>query len=314
MTNILITGGAGFIATHLIEELLRDPNNFVVAADNLSMCSDKNISQFYENSNFKFIKVELSIFEEAQTLFENHKFSRVYHLAANSDISRSYTNPFIDYDNTFKTTWNILELMRLKKVKELIFASSSAIFGDVGELTIDENFGPILPISHYGAGKLASEAFISSFAYNYEMEILIVRFPNVIGEYSTHGVIYDFVKNLKNNPDKLMVLGNGLQEKSYLYVKDLVGAIRYAWQAKTKGLDIFNVGGSDTINVAKIAKLVVNNINPKASIHFSGGDRGWKGDVPKFSYNISKILKTGWIPKYNSEEAVEITVKSLISQ
>lgn len=314
MNYILITGGAGFIATHLIEELVANSENFIVAVDNLSMCDEKNISKFYNNTNFAFHKIELTNHEVLSQIFKEYKFSSVYHLAANSDISRSFTNPSIDYNNTFNTTWNVLEQLRINNIKKFIFASTSAIFGEVGENIIDESFGPILPISHYGAGKLASEAFISSFAYNYDIESLIVRFPNVIGEYSTHGVIYDFINKLKVNHTELVVLGDGRQEKSYLYVKDLIRAIQCAWDAKVDKVDIFNIGGIDTINVSEIARIVVENIGLGSKISYTGGDRGWKGDVPKFSYDINKILSTKWIPNYNSKEAVELTVKSLIKE
>lgn len=314
MKYILVTGGAGFIATHLIESLISDPSNFIVAIDNLSMCDEKNILKFYNRSNFAFHKIELTNQQDLAKIFKHYNFSRVYHLAANSDISISFTNPSIDYNNTFNTTWNVLEQLRMNNINQFIFASTSAIFGEVGDNIIDESFGPILPISHYGAGKLASEAFISSFAYNYDIESLIVRFPNVIGEYSTHGVIYDFINKLKINPDQLVVLGDGKQEKSYLYVKDLINAIQFAWNSKTDKVDIFNIGGIDTINVSEIAHIVVENIGLGSIISYTGGDRGWKGDVPKFSYDIKKILDTKWTPKLNSREAVDLTVKSLIKE
>jgi UDP-glucose 4-epimerase len=314
MKNTLITGGAGFIATHLIESLFEDSNNRIVAVDNLSMCDDKNIRRFFNKPNFVFRQVELNDAIELAKIFTEFAFHRVYHLAANSDISLSFTNPQIDYLHTFNTTWNVLEAMRVHGVKELIFASSSAIFGEVGDHFINESFGPILPISHYGAGKLASEAFISSYAHNYAIQSLIVRFPNVIGEYATHGVIYDFVKKLKVNSKELVVLGDGKQEKSYLYVKDLITAIQFAWDKKVDQVDIFNIGGMDTICVSDIAKIVVKQVDLGSSISFTGGNRGWKGDVPKFAYQIEKILRTGWRPQFNSTEAVERTVRAIIKE
>jgi UDP-glucose 4-epimerase len=312
--KILITGGAGFIATHLIEHLLKDNKNHIVAIDNLSMIDERNISQFYNLENFIFHKVELTDDKDLTRVFNDYNFDRVYHFAANSDIGKSYLDPGIDFQNTFYTTWKILEKLRIHEVKEFVFASTSAIFGEVGDSRINEEFGPILPISHYGAGKLASEAFISSYAYNYDIESLIVRFPNVIGEYSTHGVIFDFINKLKLNPNELTVLGDGKQEKSYLYVKDLISAIHYAWDHKKEMVEVFNIGGVDTITVAEIAEIVVKNVDLSSVISFTGGERGWKGDVPKFSYNIDKILSTEWRPVFNSKQAVELTVKSLLKE
>jgi len=313
MRSVLITGGAGFIGSHLCTKLLNDLNiQHVVALDNLLLGTEANVAHLTSDNRFRLRIGDVNEAEVVNGLFEEYKFDTVFHLAANSDISISHSNPDIDFTYTFKTTWSVLEALRKYGCKKLIFASTSAIYGDVTE-NIHENFAPLHPISHYGAGKLASEAFISSFSYNYDIQTYIFRFPNVVGSRSTHGVIYDFVNKLKNNKQKLVVLGNGQQEKSYLHVSDLIQAILHCMDLSKDKYNVFNVGGIDTINVARIAALVIEETKGNQSIEYTGGERGWLGDVPKFKYNIEKILSTGWLPVYNSEMAVRRTIKELIN-
>ncbi|MBV7529003.1 NAD-dependent epimerase/dehydratase family protein [Chitinophaga sp. sic0106] len=313
MHNILITGGAGFIGSHLCTEVLKTFEvNKLVALDNLMLGTEENLTHLSTDNRMELVIGDINTPQLIDSLFEKHRFDLVFHLAANSDISISHNSPSIDYDNTFNTTWNVLEAMRKYDCKRIVFASTSAIYGDVTE-NIHEDFGPLLPISHYGAGKLASEAFLSSFSYNYGIQTYIFRFPNVVGGRSTHGVIYDFINKVKKNKEELTVLGNGQQEKSYLHVSDLVNAILYLLQHNSERYNIFNVGGIDTINVARIAELVLEELEEKRNIVFTGGDRGWIGDVPKFKYDIQKILSTGWKPVLSSEMAVRQTVRELIN-
>lgn len=309
MKNILITGGAGFIANELIRNLTTDPENYIIVIDNLILGTENNISKF--KTNFEFIKGDVTDNDLLETLFDKYNFDLIYHFAANSDISISFENPNIDYINTFNTTWQLLNTMKKFNCKNLIFASTSAIFGEL-KGNISENDGPLNPISHYGAAKLASEAFISSFVHNYDFNVLIVRFPNVVGGNSTHGVIYDFINKLKSNNKELIVLGNGKQEKSYLHVSDLINAIFYCWSNKKELLTVFNISGNDTISVKKIAEIVVEHISPGAKIIYTGTERGWKGDVTNFSYDNSKLLNSGWNFKYNSTDSVKLAVEENI--
>lgn len=310
MNKILVTGGAGFIGSYLVKTLLNDQNNQVTVVDNLILGTTDNLQSVFENPNFSFLELDVNNKTEMSALFLDKNFDIVYHLAANSDISKSHADPSIDFNHTFLTTVSVLEYMRISGTKKIIFASTSAIFGEADGL-IHENYGPLVPISHYGAGKLASEAFIYSYAHNYQLDVLMVRFPNVVGGNSTHGVIYDFLKKLKVTPDKLVVLGNGKQEKSYLHVSDLVHAILFCSSQKKKQVDVFHLGGIDTITVAKIAEIVVELTGGKSGIEYTGGEKGWVGDVAKFQYDIGKILQLGWKPRYSSEEAVRLAVQEL---
>jgi len=310
--KILITGGAGFIGSHLTDFLLAE-NNQVVAIDNLSLGRLENLEKAQENPNFKFKQFDILEKEKLFELFKNEKFDTVFHFAANSDIAKSHANPNIDFDNTFLTTYNILLAMKEFKVKEIVFASTSAIYGETTEL-ISENFGPLLPVSHYGASKLASEGFIASFCENYNIKTWIIRFPNVIGERATHGVIFDFIKKLKTNPNELEVLGNGEQNKPYLYVNDLIEAIFFAYKNTNEKLNFFNIGVESRTKVKEIAKMVIEEMNLEAKIKYTGGDRGWIGDVPEFRYCLDKIHKLGWQAQNTSNEAVKKAIKYILEK
>ncbi len=313
MESILITGGAGFIGSHLADRLLSEGHK-VVVLDNLSLGRKSNLTQALNSDNFTFVEGDILDSKLLNNLFKEHKFDMVFHLAANSDIARSHANPDIDLDMTFHTTYNVLKAMRANGVNKLMFASTSAIYGQTGGIEVQENYGPLFPASHYGAGKLASEAFIASFAENYGIQAWITRFPNVCGERTTHGILYDFVKKLKNNPHELEVLGNGKQAKPYLYVKDLVEAILFVCRNSHEKINYFNLGVEGQTNVTKIAEIVISAMNLNAKIHYTGGDRGWIGDVPKFAYNLDKIHKLGWKAKLTSDEAVTKAVKHILEQ
>jgi len=311
--KILITGGAGFIGSHLIG-LLISKGYKVVAIDNLSLGRRDNINHLIDNRNFKFIKEDLLNINKLKRIFQKNNFDVVFHLAANSDIQNSAKNPQVDLENTFITTWNTLECCRLFNVNKFVFASSSAIYGNVQE-KLTEDFGPLFPISYYGAGKLASEAFVSSYSYMNGIQSWIIRFPNVVGERATHGVIYDFIKKLKNNPKELEILGDGSQKKPYLYVKDLVEAMFFVYQKTKDRLNCYNIGVKDQTAVSEIAKIVCEEMELKnVKLKYTGGNIGWKGDVPQFKYNLSKIHQLGWKAKYSSTEAVRIAVRRILGK
>ncbi len=310
--KILITGGAGFIGSHLCDVLINAGHNITVV-DNLMLGSIENIKHLDSQKNFKFCKEEILNQPAMKQIFKDGMFDVVFHLAANSDIAKSLENPLIDFDNTFMTTFNILTYMREYNVKNIVFASTSAIYGDTDK-KITEDYGPLFPVSHYGASKLSSEAFISSFANNYGFRAFITRFPNVVGERATHGVILDFIKKLEKNSAELEVLGNGEQYKPYLYVKDLVNAIVYVWENSTGNVNYFNIGVNTRTRVKDIARMVIEEMGLEAPIRYTGGSRGWVGDVPEFDYSLEKINNFGWQAKYTSDEAVRISIRKILGK
>ena len=276
--KVLVTGGAGFIGSHLCDKLLAAGHD-VTAFDNLSLGRENNIAHLAGRNDFRFIRGEILDEGVFDPVVADGGFEAVFHMAANSDIARSHASPDVDLDNTFMTTFRVLEAMRRNGVKRLVFASTSAIYGEAHG-RVREDYGPLEPISHYGAGKMASEAFISSYGENYGIQSWITRFPNVVGPRATHGAVYDFVHKLKKTPAQLTVLGNGTQEKPYLNVIDLVDAMLLVWTKTDKRLNAYNVGADTRTTVARIAQLVVEEGECQAEIVYTGGDRGWIGDVP----------------------------------
>ena len=309
--NILVVGGAGFIGSHLCDALL-SKNNTVIVADKLIMGS-KNIEHLSQNTNFKFYEMELANQDNVDKLFKDNKIDIVYHMAANSDIQKSANDTSIDFNDTLLTTRVLLESMRKNNVKNIFFASTSAVYGEMPDIVLNEETGGLKPVSYYGGAKLASEALISSYVSMCDMNAVIFRFPNVIGPRLTHGVVYDFVKKLRNNPKELLILGNGTQCKPYIYVTDLVNAIVKLTEQFEPGVDVFNISVlSEGTSVTHIAEIVVDVLGlSDVEFKYTGGDRGWKGDVPRFKYDISKVLATGWKPEYTSDEAVRKAAQSL---
>lgn len=311
--NILIAGGAGFIGSHLCDKLIKEGNE-VIVADKLIM-GKQNIEHLKGNSHFKFYEVELAEQNSVDKIFSENKIDVVYHLAANSDIKKGGNEPSIDFNDTFLTTRAILEGMRKANVKKLFFASTSAIYGEMNDVKLTENTGGIKPISYYGGAKLASEALISSYVSMCDIDAIIFRFPNVIGARLTHGVIFDFIKKLRNNPRELEILGDGKQCKPYIYVLDLVDAICHITKTFARGEEVYNISvKSEGTSVTRIAEIIVDVLGlSDVEFKYTGGDRGWKGDVPYFSYDITKILSTGWEPKYTSDESVRRTVTDAVA-
>ena len=309
--NILVAGGAGFIGSHLCDALL-SKNNTVIVADKLIMGS-KNIEHLSQNTNFKFYEMELANQDNVDKLFKDNKIDIVYHMVANSDIQKSANDTSIDFNDTLLTTRVLLESMRKNNVKNIFFASTSAVYGEMPDIVLNEETGGLKPVSYYGGAKLASEALISSYVSMCDMNAMIFRFPNVIGPRLTHGVVYDFVKKLRNNPKELEILGNGTQCKPYIYVTDLVNAIVKLTEQFEPGVDVFNISVmSEGTSVTHIAEIVVDVLGlSDVEFKYTGGDRGWKGDVPRFKYDVSKVLATGWKPEYTSDEAVRKAAQSL---
>lgn len=310
--KILVTGGAGFIGSHLCDELVAKNYN-VTVIDNLLLGRKRNISHLMSCDGFKFIQEDLLHIEKLKQIFYEGQFDMIFHLAANSDIQKGGNNPKVDYNLTFNTTFNVLQCMRKFGVKKLFFASTSAIYGETNE-RLFEDYGPLQPVSNYGAGKLASEAFISAFSYTYNIQTWITRFPNVVGERLTHGVIYDFINRLNKDPKVLTVLGNGEQNKPYLYVKDVVAGILFVCEHTNERFNVYNLGSDSRTKVKEIARMVIDEMGLTSEIKYSGGDRGWLGDVPEFKYDLSKINNLGWYAAHNSNDSVKLAIQKALGK
>ena len=317
--NYLVAGGAGFIGSHLVDRLaqlnsLRGGGcNSITVVDNLRLGKTAFIEKHFGDPDFKFYNVDAADEEALDKIFSDHKFDRVYHLAANSDIQKSAKDPNIDVHDTLGTTLSILLSMRKHGVKELFFASTSAIYGNKTEL-LKEDTGDLKPISYYGAAKLSSEAFISAFAAMCDLKVNIIRFANVIGGRLTHGVIHDFIKKLRRNPKQLEILGDGNQEKPYIYVEDLIEAILFL-PFDHEGVNVFNAGVTTATKVKRIADMICEQMHlPAVEYKFTGGSVGWKGDVAKFQYDLSKIHEAGWSAKHTSDEAIGIAIQSALRE
>ena len=306
----LVTGGAGFIGTHLVRNLLNRGLE-VVVVDNFTLGHQENVDCFGNNGNYKFYNVNIEETEKFCETLKDEKFDIVYHLAANSDIQKGGRMPSVDFNDTFMTTYSVLELMRRNDIKNLFFSSTSAIYGDK-QMLLTEDLGDLKPISYYGGAKYASEGFISSYTFMNDLNTVVFRFPNVIGPNLTHGVIYDFVNKLQNNPNELEILGDGTQTKPYLYVIDLVEAITMFTLdiEMKKGVQVYNAGVETATSVTTIADIVCEELGyENVKYNYTGGNIGWKGDVPKFQYDLTKIHNMGWKAKHTSDESVRDTVK-----
>jgi UDP-glucose 4-epimerase len=310
--NILITGGAGFIGSNAVERLVEGNNITVI--DNLSNePDDRNISKFKNKQNFKFLKRDLL---DQNTFKDLPKFDVVIHMAAHSDVRGGFENPDIDFKQNIEVTRNLLEFIRREKIKELLFSSTSAVYGEATIMPTPENYGPCKPISSYGATKLACEGLISAYSSYYGFRASIFRFANVVGKNSTHGAAFDFIKRLMENPKKLEVLGDGTQAKSYIHVSDCIESMLFA-HSKSRVTDIFNLGNKGMTSVEKIAKIVIEKMGLKnVRVVFAGGyqGRGWIGDVKKAELAVEKIEKMGWKNKYSSDQAVEVAVDEIKKQ
>jgi len=269
----------------------------------------ENIKELEQFDNFKFIEKDLSLNESIEEIIKflsDIEIDIVWHLAANSDIRGFVNGSNVDINNTFLTTVNICKIMETLEIKNILFASSSAVIGNT-EKPISETFGPSLPISYYGAMKLASEGYISSSISYFLDNYIILRFPNVVGPNLTHGVVYDFKKKLDLTPNELNVLGNGKQKKPYLYLDDLIDAMKY-YNTNHKNL-LINISPLDEgITVEEIVEMTLSKINREVAVYYELQEEGWQGDVVKYSYNTDLQKKLGWKPKYSSLEAIEKTI------
>ena len=307
--KILITGGAGFIGSHLCDHFI-EKGREVICVDNLSLGKKDNICHLFENPLFEFREFDAA--DENQLSKSMNGIDMVCHLAAHPDIQTGSKDPNIDYYHTFLTTKTVLESMRKKKIKNIFFASTSAVYGNMPEILLNEKTGGLYPVSYYGAYKFASEALISAYVHMNDMNALIFRLPNVVGPRLTHGIIFDFIKKLKRNKNKLSILGNGKQKKQYIHVDDLINSIMMMSEKMNRGINLYNVSTESFATVTEIANLVCQRLELENVVYeFTGGEVGWKGDVPFFQYDISKIKSTGWMYNYTSKEAIWKTLSEM---
>ncbi len=306
-----VTGAAGFIGSHLVERLLLEGHT-VTGYDNLSLGRREWISPFLRNPNFKFVKADLLDLKVLIESLRGHDI--VFHLAANTDIPRGNQDPRMDFDNCIVGTFHMLEAMRACEVQDLLFASSSTVFGEPKVRPTPETIGPPLPISLYGAGKLAGEGLISAYCHLYGIRAWIFRFGNVVGARMGHGVIYDFITKLQKNPEELEILGDGNQEKNYFLVEDCLDGMVFAFvNARERSCDVFNLGTETTTSTTEIARIVVDEMSLQdVPFRYSGGRQGWPGDVPVVKYDLTKIKLLGWRARYTSTEAVRIATRRLL--
>ena len=309
----LVTGGAGFIGSHLIDRLV-SRGDHVVVLDNLSSGQLSFLDHHQSTGHIKVIKGDVCNFEDVHAAMKED-IDCVFHLAANPDIRLGTQITDTDLKQGTIATYNVVEAMRRCDVKKFAFASSSVVYGEGAPLPTPEHYGPCMPISLYGASKQAGEGLISSWVGTFGLQAWIFRFANIIGARGTHGVIFDFIHKLRKDPTRLEVLGNGLQEKSYMEVGDCADAILHVMSIAQEPLNLYNLGSHDTASVRTIAEIVVDVTGCKdAKIEYTGGDRGWAGDIPKARLAIDKMLESGFDVGMNSEEAIRYTAKTLLAE
>jgi UDP-glucose 4-epimerase len=315
-STCLVTGSAGFIGSHLVDRLLASGSR-VIGIDNMVLGTRANLARALDSPHFVFKEADLNDYkaclEFLKAQADSGPIETVWHMAANSDIQAGGLNPDVDLQRTFLTTYQTLKMMQELGIPQMAFASTSAIYGEC-EGALREDSGPLFPISTYGAMKLASEGIISAALERFLKRAWIFRFPNVVGPRATHGAIYDFLKKLQRNPNELEVLGDGTQEKPYLHVSELIDAMIFLFEKTRERLNYFNIApAGNATTVRYIAEAVVGAAAPKARIRYTGGAKGWIGDVTKFSYSIEKLKAAGWSPRMTSNQAVDLAIKENLS-
>jgi UDP-glucose 4-epimerase len=308
-----ITGGAGFIGSNMTDRLLKDSSNEVTVYDNFCSGQMSYIEHHLKDKRFRLIKGDLLDLPLLKKSIAGHDF--VFHFAANPDIAKSMLETDLDLRLGIIATYNVVESMRTNRVKMLAYSSGSGVYGDVGLMQTAENFGPLLPISMYGASKLGAEGVISAFCGMFDLQAWIFRFANVVGPRQTHGVGFDFIRKLKKEPHKLQILGDGSQSKSYIHVSDVIDAMRFVIEKQNQNVNVFNVATDDYIIANEIAEIVTEEMKlSKVVFEHTGGSRGWKGDVPVVRFNIEKIHTLGWKSKYNSKQAIRLSIQELLKE
>jgi len=314
MPTYFVVGGAGFIGSHLVNKILNaEKNADVIVYDNFSSGKMRYLDAAKENKHLEIIEADIKELERLIACMKNVDI--VYHLASNPDISKAITQPDIDFWQGTYLTNNVLEAMRINKVKKLLYASGSGVYGDTGLLEAKEDYSPMFPVSTYGASKLSSEALICAYCYMFDVCACSFRFANVVGPCQTHGVGFDFVRKLIENPHQLSILGDGSQSKSYIYITDVMSAMLLLEKNIPESFSCFNAATLDYLTVKEIADITVEVMGLKdVKYVYTGGSKGWKGDVPIVRLNSEKLRKLGWKNQYSSREAMSLAIKSMYAE
>lgn len=307
MKTVLVTGGAGFIGSALCRSLLAEGLK-VVVFDNFTGNTYANIDALLPHKNYVMIEVNVNNLDIVEQFFKEYKFDIIYHLAANTSIPRGQDDVYVDIQNTFLSTISILQMAVKYNVKKFVFTSSSTIYGE-SENSFEE-LSPMCPISFYGAAKMSSEAYISAFSSRYGIKTWIIRFCNVIGPNTNHGIISDVKKKIQKKTELLHLLGDGKQEKPFLYIEDAIDGLLYVVNHAKGEYNTFLIGNKDTSSVRRIAEIALEETHTDARILFDNAP-SWSGDVHQYKYDISKVMKLGWKPKYSSEDAIRKSFKNL---
>ena len=307
----VVTGGAGFIGSHLVDTLVAQGNE-VLVIDSLVAGRKETISRHIDTCSIRFGQKDL-LLDGWQDSVEGA--DRLFHLAADPDVRQSAVNPGPTMQNNIMATYRVLEAMRIHNIPELVFTSTSTVYGDAAVIPTPESYTPLEPISVYGASKLACEALISAYCHSFGMKAHIFRFANIIGSRSGHGVLTDFIRKLEKNPDELEILGDGKQSKSYLEVHECIAAMLYATGKARGTVNTFNIGSEDWIDVKSIAEIVCEEMHLTGTkFRFTGGERGWVGDVPKMQLSIDRIKGLRWKPQTGSQESVRVAVRDMLRE
>ena len=311
--KFFVTGGAGFLGSNLVNTILERHLGPVTVFDNFSTGKRHFLRAWLDSADLTVVTGDAGDLGAVVDAIRGHDV--VFHFAANSDIARAATDPLVDFDNGTKLTQTVLEAMRKAEVKRILFSSGSGVYGDVPPKPVPEDFTPMIPISTYGASKLASEALISAYCHMFSMTGTVFRFANVVGPHMTHGVTHDFIRRLHQDSSRLQIMGDGNQSKPYIHVSDVIEAMLFLMSRQTSGYEYYNVGSEDSLLVSEIADLVVAEMGLKnVKYEYSGGARGWRADVPVYRLDTSKVRKLGWQNQKGSREAVNASARSLLAE
>ncbi len=309
--RVVVTGGAGFIGSHLVDRLM-SRGHTVTVLDNLRGGDMEFLTRHRGSPRFRFVNVDVRR-EKRVSRALGTKTDVVFHLAANADIARGAEVPALDFEHSIVSTFSVLNAMRERRVRKLVYTSGSGVYGDLGTAVSTERTGPLTPISMYGAGKVGAEGLISAFAHLYGMQAWIVRPANITGPRATHGVVLQFVQRLMYIPTTLRVLGDGRQTRSYLHVADVLDALFIVFRQAKERVNIFNVSGNTFLTVDAVAALVMRGMGLRCvKVVHTGGSAGWKGDVPEVRLAAGPLRALGWRPRYTARAAVTATVAALL--